>query len=422
MALGSLAEMAFYRGWENQCWAGGRFPMLLLPYAALGLSLALSRLPLPCGVLAFLAGGAVNLLGPLSRYLGECGAVFRVTAPSFQWGERVLANEAVRPFIAPAELLRRLPLLARDAAYLLFRPKFPGGSSVAGVFAAAAALLAAAFSLAARLVRRRGRSAGWLPAAAASVFVVYSLLTLVAVGESGRRWIAERERDGFYRDRWRTVVFDLWDESGLGHGRSITFRELSNFPAARRQFHSTFLNWSGSTARVAFLELSRFREERALADHLFAEMESAPSALAPAGGEEEAAAFDGSFATGARLGPSSTLAFRFDPILCSDIYIVCASPADAAAARVDLAGEGGREEVPREDWPGLRGDDRRPWVMQFGDTLWVRDVFRRSFRGGWVSFPGEGGEAREIFAVMSPRHWVAGSSDCYRKKAQKAQQ
>ncbi len=411
MLLGSFLEMALYRGWENQCWAGGRFPMLLLPFSVLGLSLAISRLPMPIGMGVFIAGMGVNLLGPLSRYLGECSEIFKGSAPFFQWGERVLANEAPRAFIPPAELLRRLPLLARDGAYLLFHPKFAGAPAAAAVAAASVACLAAA-ALAGRRFRRFPPP-GRLPAAAAAAFAVYSLLVIAAVGESGKRWIAEREREGFYRSRWRTVVFDLWDESGLAHGRSITFRKLGNFAAARRQFPLTFLNWSGSTARVAYRELSRFQEERGFAGHLFVEMPRASGALAPAGGSP-AEPFDGSLETSARLGPGSAeaVSFRFDPLLCSDIYVVCGSPSAAAAARVELAGEGGREEVPRDDWPDRPGDDSRPWAMQFGDTLWVRDVFRREYRRGWIAFPGRGGEVREIFAVMSPRHFTAAPGSC----------
>lgn len=416
MVVGSLLMMALYRGWENQCWSGGRFPMLLLPFAALGITGLLKRLAPAVRVFVFIAGATVNLLGPLSRYLGECSLVFRHSYPSFRWCSQCLSNEAGYSFISPGTLASMFPQLLRDLWYLVFMPKFRGSLFIAELVVLTGAILITSLFFLYKGTRQCACNLrGWVLSAGGVLFVAYSVLVIAWIGENDRKWIDLKSREGFYQGKWRNMVFDVFDEAGLAHGRSIIFRKLGNFPAARRQFHSSMVNWYGSTARVVFRELLEFQKTLSISGNLFEGMDRAPDAIwifsdknNPSESENRKA-IDRNFGTSLRLSgvDGQRLGFGFDPARCSDIYIVMDSMSSADAVRVELGrGDEVRYEVIRDFLPEQPGTDSKPCMMQFGDTLWIRDVYQRRYDRGWVTFSDreEGVFIVELFAVMSPRH------------------
>lgn len=391
-------------GLEYHAYLGSRYCLILAPIFMIGLAALFGR----CRTLRSRA--LISAAACLFAYTAFIG-LLRHASPS---GFSPDLSAAVRS-LPPAETLPglfraaalALPLLPRLLWEMLAGPRSPDAWMTATGCAPFVLLGLALWAS----VRSRPRlfsriSPADILSLAALLGTAVTLSLVIRGIERSRLMTGQWEREGLYRDRWRTLRYDWSNAVDDLQLRSLSYLEAGMLGEAERLLALSMAIKPIREGAVADLgdRLVGEYHRRGIVRHPWQAICSAygvSGAVLGAGGvvyRGSGGITDGDLLSCALadqfVPPAQELEIALDPRRrFSDVLVVFESHQTADRLEVAVSSDGRRWEKP------YRADRR-------GDTLWIWDFYQRPWR--FILLRGfrrpEEASLREVFAIMSPRH------------------
>jgi hypothetical protein len=386
-------------GLEYHAYLGSRYCLILAPAFMIGLAALFGRLRSRRSRVPVMA--AAGLLA----YAGFIG-LMRHSSPSLARPDLAAAVSALPAVDTPSGLLRAAataaPLVPRLLFEILRGPRSPSSWMVAAGCAPFLLLGLALWAGRPSCPRRL------LAAALAALLATLASLSLVGRGvRLSRQITAQWEREGVYRDRWRTLRYDWSNAVDDLQLRSLSYLEAGMSAEAERLLALSMAIKPIREGAVVDLGGRLFEEyrRRGAIRHPWQAICAAygvPGAVRAAGGVNyrgEGGITDGNLLSCALAeGFVSSeqeleiaLSDRGGPF--SDVLVCFERPDPVGRLEVYVSSDNEHWEKP------YRADPR-------GDTLWIWDFYQRPWR--YILLRGfrrpEEASLREVFAIMSPRH------------------